>query len=58
MNGMSERELPKLRGMGDSLIADIAKLSHVANEIFAWSFPQTTPIIVSWILRVIGSSGH
>ena len=31
---MSERELPKLRGVGDFLITDVAKLSHVANKIF------------------------
>ena len=31
---MSERELSKLRGMGDRLIFDVAKSSHVADEIF------------------------
>ena len=31
---MSEQELPKLGGVGDHLIADVAKLSHVVNEIF------------------------
>ena len=31
---MSERELLKLRGVGDRLIADVAKLSHVADKIF------------------------
>ena len=31
---MSERELQNLRGVGDRLIADVAKPSHVANEIF------------------------
>ena len=34
MNWMSERELPKLRGVGDRLIADVAKPSHAANKIF------------------------
>ena len=29
-----ERELPKLRGVGDRLIADVAKPSHVADKIF------------------------
>ena len=58
MNRMSEQELLKLWGMGDRLIADVAKPSHVADEIFAWSFPQMAPIVVSWILRVFGSSGH
>ena len=36
---MSERELPKLRGVGDRLIADIAKLSHVADNIFCLVVP-------------------
>ena len=27
-------------------------------KFFTWSFPQTTPIVVSRILRVFGSSGH
>ena len=31
---MSERELPKLRGVGDRLIADVAKPSHVPDKIF------------------------
>ena len=31
---MSERELPKLRVVGDLLIADVAKPSHVTDEIF------------------------
>ena len=31
---MSERELPNLRGVGDRLIADVAKPSHVADKIF------------------------
>ena len=31
---MSEWELPNLRGVGDRLIVDVAKPSHVANEIF------------------------
>ena len=36
---MSERELPKLRGVGDRLIADVAKPSHVADEIFCLVIP-------------------
>ena len=47
MNPMSEQELPKLWGVGDHLIADVAKPLHVANEIFCWSLPQTAPIVVS-----------
>ena len=31
---MSELELPKLRGVGDRLIADVAKPSNDAGEIF------------------------
>ena len=31
---MSKPELPNLRGVGDCLIADVAKLSHITNEIF------------------------
>ena len=31
---MSERELSKLWGVGDRLIADVAKPSHVTDEIF------------------------
>ena len=31
---MSEWELPKLRGVGDRLIVDVAKPSHVVDEIF------------------------
>ena len=27
-------------------------------RLFTWSFPQTAPIVVSWILRVFGSPGH
>ena len=36
---MSERELPKLRGVGDRLIVDVAKPLHVADEIFCLVFP-------------------
>ena len=36
---MSEQELPKLLGVGDLLIADIAKPSHVADEIFCLVIP-------------------
>ena len=36
---MSEQELPKLWGVGDSLIADVAKPLHVADEIFFSVFP-------------------
>ena len=53
---MNEQELPNLRGMRDRLIADEA--SHVADATFTWSFPQTTSIVVSRILRVFGSSEH
>ena len=31
---MSERELLKLRGVGDRLIAEVDKPSHVADKIF------------------------
>ena len=36
---MSEWELPKLRGVGDRLIADVAKPSHVVDEIFCLVVP-------------------
>ena len=39
MNRMSERDLPKLRVMADRLIADVAKPSHVADEIFCMVVP-------------------
>ena len=36
---MSEWELSKLRGVGDRLIADVAKPSHVTDEIFRLVVP-------------------
>ena len=39
MNRMSELELPNLRGVGDRLIADVAKPSHVADEILCLIVP-------------------
>ena len=36
---MSERELLKLRGVRDRLIVDVAKPSHVADEIFCLVVP-------------------
>ena len=36
---MSERELPKLRGVGDRLIVDVAKPSHVADKLFCLGVP-------------------
>ena len=39
MNQMSERELLKLRGVGDPLIVNVAKPSHVADEIFCLVVP-------------------
>ena len=36
---MSELELPNLRGVGDRLIADVAKPSHVADEILCLIVP-------------------
>ena len=36
---MSEWELPKLRGVGDRLIVDVAKPSHAADEIFCLVIP-------------------
>ena len=36
---MSERELPKLWGVGNRLIADVAKPSHVVNKIFCLVVP-------------------
>ena len=39
MNWMSERELLKHRGVGDCLIANIAKPSHVADKIFCLVIP-------------------
>ena len=39
MNRMSERELPKLQGVGNRLIADVTKPSHVADEIFCLVVP-------------------
>ena len=58
MNRMSERELPKLRGVGDRLIADVAKPSHVAYEIFRLVVP--TDGANCWLLdsqshRIVGA---
>ena len=39
MNQMSERELLKLRGVGDRLIVDVGKPSHVADKIFCLVVP-------------------
>ena len=39
MNRMSERELPKLWGVGNRLIVDVAKPSHVVDEIFCLVIP-------------------
>ena len=39
MNRMSERELLKLQGVGDRLIADVVKPSHAADEIFCLVVP-------------------
>ena len=39
MNRMSERELSKLRGVGDRFIANVAKPSHTADEIFCLVVP-------------------
>ena len=53
---MNEKELPNLQGVRDRLIADEAL--HVADATFYLVFPTTTPIFVSWILRISGSLGH
>ena len=58
MSRMSERELPKLWGVGDRLIADLLSSRASSIRFFAWSFPQTAPIVVFGILRVIESSGN
>ena len=39
MKWMSEWELPKLRGVGDRLIVDVAKPLHVAYKIFCLLVP-------------------
>ena len=56
---MSEQELPKLWGVGDSLIADVAKPLHVADEIFFLVFPAygaNCCLLDSQSLRIVGAS--
>ena len=55
---MSDRELPNLRGEGDRLIADVAKPSHISNDIFCLVVPTSVPIFVSILLGVSGLLGH
>ena len=58
---MSERELPKLRGVGDHLIANVAKPSHVADKIFCLVAPTDGAnccLSDSQSPRVSRSSGH
>ena len=55
---MSERELSKLRGVGDRLIADVAKPSHAADEIFCLLVPidgANCCLLDSQSLRIIGA---
>ena len=55
---MSERELPKLRGVGDHLIADVAKPSHAADEIFCLIVPTdggNCCFLDSQSLRIVGA---
>ena len=51
MNRMSERELPNLWVVGNRLIANVAKPSHVVDKIFCLVFPQTAPIVVLGFLE-------
>ena len=56
---MSERELPNLRGVGDRLIADVAKPSHIADEIFYLVIPTDGAnccLMDSRSLRTVGAS--
>ena len=39
MNWMNEQELSNLQGVGDHLIADVAKTLHVVDEIFCLVVP-------------------
>ena len=55
---MSEQELSKLRGVGDRLIADVANLSHVADEIFCLVVPTDGPnccLLDSQSLWIVGA---
>ena len=57
MNQLSERELPKLQGVGDRLIADVAKLSHITDEIFCSVVPTDGTnccLLNSRSLRIVG----
>ena len=53
---MSEREQPELRGAGDRLIADVAKISHAADKIFCLVVPvdgSNCNILDSRSLRIV-----
>ena len=55
---MSELELLKFQGVGDSLIADVAKPSHVADEIFCLVVPTDGAnycLLDSQSLRIVGA---
>ena len=56
---MNEQELPKLWGVrDDSLIADVAKPSHVTDEIFCLVVPSDGTnccLLDSQSLRIVGA---
>ena len=59
MNRMSERELPKLRDVGDRLITDVAKPSHVPNKLFCLVIPKDEANCCLWDSlshRIVGTS--
>ena len=55
---MCERELPNLKGVGDCLIVDVAKPSHVADEFFCLVIPidgANCCLLDSQSLRIVGA---
>ena len=55
---MSEQELPNLRGVGDRLIADVAKPSHVADMLFCLVVPTDGAncyLLDSHSFRIVGA---
>ena len=55
---MNEQELPKLWGVGDRLIADVANPSHVADNIFLLVIPidgANCCFLDSQSLRIVGA---
>ena len=58
MNRMSERELPNLRSVEDHLIVDVAKPSHVVDEIFCLVVPTDDAnccLLNSRSFRIVGA---